>query len=290
MAIVSTAVPAAVVVEPPKQTPDDPAPIAEEAEAEAEPEDIIEDEFALMVLKVVGAIVIFFSIIELGVGGSAFGGLSSQKLGGWWIAILSVPAGIGAIFANKRLYVTGTVVLAVLAAVLSFISTIIDGTGATTLHKLVTCSSLSRTYGKLSLQGASLGCLSNYYSYDYSGYGTYSYTYASLKASIPCSCVMETGNECYNYKLSYPTTSIDNCGELMTSFPRRVDASTVFSFILLMVTIALSTVGLLVLTCPAGYIGGLTNREKKTEEVPDNTIIVPPDNGLVGVNGNTDAV
>lgn len=288
MAIV-TAVPAAVVVEAPKQTtPDDPAPIVEEVEGE--PEDIIEDEFALMVLKVVGAIVIFFSIIELGVGGSAFGGLSSQKLGGWWIALLSVPAGIGAILANKRLYVTGTVVLAVLAAVLSFISTVIDGTGATTLHNLVTCASLSKIYGKQSLGDEAYSCLRNFYTYDYTGYGSYNYATRTFKVEIPCSCVMEKGNECYNYKLSYPTTTVDNCGELMTSFPRRVDASTVFSFILLLLTIALSTVGLLVITCPAGYIGGLANREKKTEEVPDNTIIVTPDNGLVGVNGNTDAV
>lgn len=288
MAIVTTAVPAAVVVEPPKQTPDDPAPTAEEVEAE--PEDIIEDEFALMVLKAVGAIVIVFSIIQLGVGGSAFGALATEKVGGWWIALLSIPAGIAAIAANKRLYVTGTVVLAVLAAILSFVSTIIDGSSATTLHKLVTCSSPYVNYGKLSLSGDSYGCLINFYKPTYLGYSGYGYGYTTgLKASMPCSCVMETGNDCYNYKLTFPTTSVDNCGQLMTSFPRRLDASTVFSTILLILTIALTTVGVIILTCSPGYIGGLATGGKKTEEVPDNTVL-PPDNALVGVNGNIDAV
>ena len=277
MAIVTAAEPIPVITGVPKETPDD--PVATEEVEEEEVEDFIEDEFALMVLKVMGVVVVVFSIIEFGVGGSAFSAFQNVKLGGWWIGLLSIPAGIGAVFANKRLYVMGTAVLAVLAAVLSFISTVLDGYGATTLHKMVTCSGGYTVYaGKRSGAAAAQNCLIDFVT-------STAFSYSSYTArGIPCSCVTDSG-DCYNYRLSYPSTYVDTCNDILTSYPKRVDASAVFSAFLLILTIGLSTVAITILTCPTGYIGGAA----KTEAVPNNTI-VPPDNGLVGVNGNTDAV
>ena len=279
MAIVNAAEAAPVAIVDAKQTPDEPI----ETEEVEETEDLIEDEFSLMIMKIVGVVVIVFSIIELGVGASAFGALQSVKYGGWWICLVSVPAGGAAIFANKRTYVMGTAILAVLAAVLSFISTIIDGIGGTALNKLTTCSGASVLYyqiygGYLSPKSAIAGqCLIDFYRK--SAISTY-------KTGFGCSCITDDAKDCFDYWVSYPATTVKTCDDLMKSFPKRVDASAVFSAFLLLLTIALSVVSIMILACPAGVLGG----NGKTEEVPNNQIVALPDNGLVGVNGNTDAV
>jgi hypothetical protein len=272
MAIVNKDEPAPVIVASPTQTPDDPVADGEVVE---DSEDVIEDEFSLMAMKLLGVVILVFSVIELGVGAAAYGALYNVKYGGWWIGILSFPAGVGALLANKRIWVTATVVAAILAAILAFVSTVYDGLGASLMHTFVTCGG----YGDQSkILEASYCANNNFYSS--------SYTYSNLrKISEWCSCIPKNGKSCYTYYVSYPQGSVESCNDLLTSYPMLLDASTVFSFLLLITTIGLSTVGIMILTCPAGYMGG----EKKTEEVPDNNA-VPPDNGLVGVNGNSDAV
>ena len=273
MAIVNKDEPAPVIVASPSQTPDDPAVVGEVVEEDTE--DVIEDEFSLMVMKLLGVVILLFTIIELGVGGAAYGALYNVKYGGWWIGFLSFPAGVGALLASKRIWVTATVIAAILAAILAFISTVIDGLAASTMHTFVTCGG----YGDQSKIYEASSCAYNYIT-------TRSYSYSQYKSvSEICSCLPKTGNTCYTYYVSYPQGSVKSCNDLLTSFPMLLDASTIFSTLLLITTIGLSTVGIMVLTCPAGYMGG----EKKTEEVPDNNA-VPPDNGLVGVNGNSDAV
>jgi hypothetical protein len=263
MAIVNKDEPAPVIVASPNQTPDDPVVDGEVVE---DSEDVIEDEFSLMVMKLLGVVILVFTIIEFGVGVAAYSALYNVKYGGWWIAFLSFPAGVGALLANKRIWVTATVVLAILAAILAFISTVIDGLAATTMHTFVTCDDNSY-------------CAN-------SNFDSRSYSYSDFrKISEICSCIPKSGKSCYTYYVSYPQGSVKSCNDLLTSFPMLLDASTVFSMLLLITTIGLSTVGIMILTCPAGFMGG----EKKTEEVPDNNA-VPPDNGLVGVNGNSDAV
>ena len=272
MAIVNKDEPAPVIVASPSQTPDDPAVVGEVVEEDTE--DVIEDEFSLMVMKLLGIVILVFTIIELGVGGAAYGALYNERYGGWWICFLSVPAGVGALLANKRIWVTATVVLAILAAILAFISTVIDGIAATKMRTFVTCSSWLAPYNY-----AALSCASNSISKT-------SYSYSQFKSiSDICSCFPKGGNSCYAFYVSNPVGSVKSCDDMLTSFPMLLDASTIFSTLLLITTIGLSTVGIMILTCPAGYMGG----EKKTEEVPDNNA-VPPDNGLVGVNGNSDAV
>ena len=283
MAIVNAAEPAPVIVATAHQTPDAPDIVATAHQTPDDPvvgedvveDDVIEDESSLMVMKLLGVVTLVFSVIELGVGGAAFGGLYNVKYGGWWIAFLSVPAGVGALLANKRIWVTATVVVAILAAILSFISTVIDGLAASTMHTFVTCGS----FGDQDKVLSALYCATDYY---YSGALAYS---SYRKVSQFCSCIPKSGKTCYNYMVSKPVASVKDCSDLLTSFPMLLDASTVFSTLLLISTIGLSTIGIMILTCPAGYVGG----EKRSEEYPDNST-VPPENGLVGVKGDSDAV
>jgi hypothetical protein len=70
-------------------------------------------------IKAFGAFSILLSIVEFGVGGTAFTFFTNVKSGAWWGAIMSFISGVFAIVATNKSVVISVLVLSIIAVIVA---------------------------------------------------------------------------------------------------------------------------------------------------------------------------
>ena len=97
-------------------------------------------------IRVLGALIILFSVIEIGVGGAAYSFLTNVKVGAWWGSLLPIAAGVLALIYKPRGILIAAIVVSVIGAVVAVIASAVDGASAFIISLEQACVSSSGVY------------------------------------------------------------------------------------------------------------------------------------------------
>lgn len=226
--------------------------------------DALADSTHVKYFRVLGSLVIFFSILEFALGGSIFNFLSNVRLGTWWAGLLAIIAGVTALGSNNRGWATATCVLASISTIIALIAAAVEGANLTVFQNLTACASRG-TSTKISFYG----------SHEEHKYAVMCLNDAGNEYVVNgCYCVAPQGRLCNQYSLSKFATSYSyGCGNILDNFTGYISASLAFSIIIGFICLALSIISCVVICCPRR---SPLNREAKV-------ITLTP---LVGVSGS----
>lgn len=166
------------------------------------------DKFVITIAtRVIGAVLIVLSVVEFGVGGTAFGYFTNYSTGGWWGAIASFIAGILAVISKPRgVTIAGAVIssIGILAAIAASYLDAIDFLFFSSLQTCVSSSS-GTFYGVLTPQTEYqvATCLSP----------------SSTNFDCLCTGSVATVYSCYAYN------GHSNCGDILTTYPQLLSTS-----------------------------------------------------------------
>jgi len=107
------------------------------------------DKFALGVaIRVFGGLLVLFSIVELGVGGTAFSFLTNVKLGGgWWGAILTLVAGVLGLVYKPKSVIISAIVISIFGIIIAVVAASVDAIAAEILRQQACISSTGTVSG-----------------------------------------------------------------------------------------------------------------------------------------------
>ena len=104
------------------------------------------DKFALGVaIRVFGGLLVLFSIVELGVGGTAYTFLTNVKLGGWWGAILTLVAGVLGLVYKPKSVIISAIVISIFGIIIAVVAASVDGIAAAVILTEQACISSTGT-------------------------------------------------------------------------------------------------------------------------------------------------
>lgn len=187
-------------------------------------------------LRAWGIVVIPFSIISFGiaVGLNAF--LDSPRLGGWYIALISLFSGIAALAPRSRGIVIVILVVSIIACILGFAISVVDGSSAAVISSIEACA-----HPVLLSDGTQ--------SFTY--FGTQSYFPLASNCSLAnldfdCSCVNSQSNgDCFLFD------GQPNCNLVTSKFVHMLRAATAFDVLTLLAVFCLSLSSCCSICCPA---------------------------------------
>jgi hypothetical protein len=106
------------------------------------------DKFALGVaIRVFGGLLVLFSIVELGVGGTAYTFLTNVKLGGWWGAILTLVAGVLGLVYKPKSVIISAIVISIFGIIIALVAASVDVIAAEILRQQACISSTGTVSG-----------------------------------------------------------------------------------------------------------------------------------------------
>jgi len=166
-----------------------------------------------LMMRILGALCLGFGIIEMIIGFIVYTFFTDLHLGGWWGAILTVIAGLLAVFSSNRGVVTGTCIVGSIGIVIAIIAAIVDGIASAVFKDFTACCNGDNVCsGSSSGKPYALACISNY----------------DNRASSQCYCTDgssgDTSWTCWNYELSSGT----DCNKILTTYTDELSASTAF--------------------------------------------------------------
>lgn len=225
------------------------------------------DSAHLLLLRIIGALCIIFSIIEICVGAAVYDYLLNLRLGAWWCGIPTLFAGICSALSLNRSYVIATCVFASLAFVITLAGAVTDGLSSTIFHGISACMTTDSFTDVKSFYG-------NAASYD----AAEACQIANSNSVINgCYCV-GAKSFCGEYTLS--SSSIyakQNCGNILTNYRGALATSTTFCVVSFVTVFCLSLITGTLLLCPTRS-PIVTKRHRESAAVME-----------VGVNGELSA-
>ncbi len=210
----------------------------------------------LFQIRIVGLVMFFLAIFEVGLGGGAFGFIQFYKIdsavqgygyGAWWSAPLVMASSIFAIVGQRRLFVLLALILGLLALTPLVVGAVYDGAAGTFFQSMTACvgeTNLHRfdDYHVGTCYGDEKACNNMGVMCDLVPYADTwkllgdDYFFHNRKE-----CYCTDGVSCYNFYLTFTAWNHGNyCGDIRVKFPGVLQASVafcVFSFITTVVLI-----------------------------------------------------
>jgi len=158
----------------------------------------------ILAMRIFGAIIALFSIVQFGIGGAAYGYFTNVKLGAWWGSILTFVAGILGAYSRPKGTIIAGIVVGSIAFIIAAIGSSVDGVAALVFASENVCISSSGTI---------------------SGDSTYSSQVSLCQLVQPgfdCNCASATSSyswTCFAY------SGHSNCADIMTAYPSLLKAS-----------------------------------------------------------------
>ena len=158
----------------------------------------------ILAMRIFGAIIALFSIVQFGIGGAAYGYFTNVKLGAWWGSILTFVAGILGAYSKPKGTIIAGIVVGSIAFIIAAIGSSVDGVAALVFASENVCISSSGTI---------------------SGDSTYSSQVSLCQLVQPgfdCNCASATSSyswTCFAYD------GHSNCADIMTAYPSLLKAS-----------------------------------------------------------------
>ena len=177
------------------------------------------DSVHVLLMRIVGSFTLAFGVVEIGLGFGIFTFLDHVKLGAWWVGFITVVAGLCAIAALNKGWVTATCVVASAACITAVVGAALDGIGSLTFQDLTACSSASKPNSQI---------------YNYGSAADYQYSNACLAATSPlvpgvCYCIKSGGSACSALSLAGSALYFhQDCGNILTTYANSLTASTAF--------------------------------------------------------------
>lgn len=227
------------------------------------------DSVHVLLLRIIGSFTLVFGGIEIGLGVGIFNFLDNEKLGAWWVGVITVIAGLCAIAAFNRSWVKATCVFSLAACATAAVGAALDGISSLVFQRLSACSSKNITSSQI---------------YNYGSSSDYQYSNACLAAAsnyVPnlCYCVTAGGSSCGVFTLSGTAKSYNqDCGNILSTYANSLTASTAFC-VMCFVNVAILFVLSSVMLCCVNrsVFGGTRNRGMSRGS--------PPDVGVSGAAG-----
>ena len=219
----------------------------------------------LQTMRILGVILIVFSVIEFGIGAAAHGYLSSTTiyLGSWWTGLAALITGICGVLNKTRGVVISMITMGAIATAVAVAGVVIDAIAAAEFSNLTMCGQLKP------LQGVS-----------YSGDGDYTKVYYAcfkgytVTSYDSCFCISSSNSNCQEYAIS----SKYDCLAFMTKLPKFVKASAALCSVLALCSLVLVSIGFSIICCSPSIA-------KPVKKDPTDLV----DNFVVGVNSNNKA-
>ena len=203
----------------------------------------------LQTMRILGVILIVFSVIEFGIGAAAHGYLSSTTiyLGSWWTGLAALITGIYGVLNKTRGVVISMITMGAIATAVAVAGVVIDAIAAVEFTNLYNCARW-RYYP-------------HYYDCGFQNFG-----------NDHCYCSSSKDSNCHKFKVS----PIYDCDQFETTLPKLLTTSVALCFILALCSLALVSIGFLII-CPS--------IAKAVTKDPTGLV----DNFVVGVNSNDKA-
>lgn len=198
------------------------------------------DSVHVLLLRIIGSFTLIFGVVEIGLGFGIFTFLNHMKLGAWWVGIITSIAGLCAIAAFNKGWVTATCVVASAACITAVVGAALDGIGSLTFQNLTACSSANNPNSQI---------------YNYGSATDYQYSNACLAAASPlvpgvCYCVTSGGSACSALSLSGSALYYhQDCGNILTTYANSLTASTAFSVLCFVNVFTLFILSCVMLCC-----------------------------------------
>ena len=213
----------------------------------------------LQAMRIVGAILIAFSVIEFGIGAAAHDYLSSTTtyLGSWWTGLAALLTGICGVLNKTRGVVILMITMGIIATAVAVAGVVIDVFAAAEFSNLTACSQYEgTTFSNDDAYGINNICFND---------DTTSRSYDS------CYCISSSNSGCQEY----PLNSNYDCAAFQATLPKLVKTSAALCSALAFFSLVLVSIGFSIICCSPS----IAKPEKK-----DPTGLV--DNYVVGVNSN----
>jgi hypothetical protein len=215
----------------------------------------------LQAMRIVGAILIVFSVTEFGIGAAAHDYLSSPDmyLGSWWTGLAALLTGICGVLNKTRGVVILMITMGTIATAVAVAGVVIDVIAAAEFSNLTACSQYVANKG-ITFSNDDTYSINNICFNDDT-----SLSYDS------CYCISSSDSGCQEFSLN----SKYDCAAFQATLPKLVKTSAALCSALAFCSLLLVSIGFSIICCSPS----IAKPEKK-----DPTGLV--DNVVVGVNSN----
>ena len=222
----------------------------------------------LQTMRIFGAILIIFSVIEFGIGAAAHSYLSSPKiyLGSWWSGLAALITGICAVLKKTRGVVILIITFGTIASVIAVAGVVIDALAAADFENLIACGQMGSNLALTYSEGTSYTEMNTIYYTCFNNYVATSYD--------SCYCISSSTSGCQTYGLN----SNYDCLAFKATLPKLVKTSAAMCSVLAICSLVLVSIGFSIICC-SPTIGTVVRKE------PAGLV----DNFVVGVNSNDKA-
>jgi hypothetical protein len=158
----------------------------------------------ILAMRIFGAIIALFSIVQFGIGGAAYSYFTNVKLGAWWGSILTFVAGLLGAYSKPKGTIIAGIVVGSIAFIIAAIGSSVDGVAALVFASENVCISSSGTI---------------------SGDSTYSSQVALCQLVEPgFDCVCASALSSYSWTC-FEYNGHPNCADIITAYPSLLKAS-----------------------------------------------------------------